>query len=86
MQMSGSEMIPSVKSTRLWYCLPSCMHVRPGKYTNVIINHTGPEESRDAKHAVLKLAQLSWNGYVIRMPDERLLKKVFMEKTGRKAL
>ena len=34
-QMSGSEMesslTPSLKSTRLWYCQPSCMHVRPGR-------------------------------------------------------
>ena len=56
--------------------------------------HRGPEESRDAKHAysmhiVLKLAQLRWAGRAIRMPDERLLKKVSMETyrrlTGGKA-
>ena len=39
-QMSGSEMesslTPSWKSTRLWYCQPSCMHVRPGQYTSVM--------------------------------------------------
>ena len=28
-------------------------------------------------HTVLKLAQLRWNGHVIKMPDERLPKKVF---------
>ena len=28
-------------------------------------------------HTVLKLAKLRWNGHVIRMPDERLPKKVF---------
>ena len=40
--------------------------------------HGGPEESRGAKHAYyLKLAQLRWAGHVIRMPDERLPKKVF---------
>ena len=40
--------------------------------------HRGPEESRDAKHAYcLKLAQLRRTGHVIRMPDERLPKKVF---------
>ena len=34
--------------------------------------HGGPEESRDAK-----LAHLRWADHVIRMPDERLPKKVF---------
>ena len=28
-------------------------------------------------HTVIKLAQLRWTGYDIRMPDERLPKKVF---------
>ena len=35
----------------------------------------GPEESRDS---VLKLAQLRWIRHVIRMPDERLPKTVFL--------
>ena len=40
--------------------------------------HRGPEEGRDrSMHTVLKLAQLRWTGYVIRMPDERRLRKFF---------
>ena len=42
--------------------------------------HGGPEESRDAKHTVLNLAQLRWTGHIIRMPGDRLPKKVFFEE------
>ena len=39
-EKSGSEMesslTPRLKSTRLLYCLPSCIYVRPGQFTNVI--------------------------------------------------
>ena len=39
--------------------------------------HRGPEEGRDrSMHTVLKLAQLRWTGYVIRMPDERFLWRI----------
>ena len=38
-------------------------------------------------HIVLKLAQLRWTDHVIRMPDERLPKKIFygeLQEGGRK--
>ena len=38
--------------------------------------HRGPEE---LMHTDSKLAQLRWTGHFIRMPDERLPKKVFTE-------
>ena len=36
-------------------------------------------------HTVLKLSQLRWTGHVIRMPDERLPKKVFLENYRRES-
>ena len=38
-----------------------------------IMNKAGMQ----SMHTVLKQAQLRWTGHVIRMPDERLPKKVF---------
>ena len=41
------------------------------------IPDTGPEKGSDAEYpTLLKLAQLSWIGHAIRMPDERLPKKI----------
>ena len=56
----------------------SCLRAVKNQVARQDPRHRGPKESRDAKHAYcLKLAQLGCTGHVIRMPDERLPKKVF---------
>ena len=37
-----SDLILSLKSTRPLYCQPSCMHVRPGQYTNAMPRNLTP--------------------------------------------
>ena len=67
----------------VWYCQPSCMHVRPGQYTSVMQRDKIPDTEVPKKagmqnmHTVLKLAQLMWTGHVVRMLDEQFPKKVF---------
>ena len=71
-QMSGSEMesslTPSLKSARLLYCLPSCIYVIPGQFTNVI--------QRDLLPLPLKLfekaVKIKWRD---KIPDTVVLKK-----------
>ena len=41
------------------------------------IPDTEVQAGMQSMHTVLKLAQLRWTGHVIRMPDERLPRKVF---------
>ena len=41
-ERNGIKLDTQAESTRLWYCQPSCMHVRPGQYTSVMqrdLNH-----------------------------------------------
>ena len=34
--MKPDSKLEVYKSTRLWYCQPSCMHAGPGQYTNAV--------------------------------------------------
>ena len=96
-QMSGSVMesslTPSLKSTRLWYCQPSCMHSIPVSCKETYHFHlsclskllkikwqdklSDTEVLKKAGMRSMQLAQLRWIGHVLRLPDNRLQKKVF---------
>ena len=48
-----SGLTQSLKSTKLWYCQPSYMHVRPGQYTNAMPKDL-TSSTYAAKHQVAK--------------------------------
>ena len=66
-----SSLIPSSKSTRLWYCQPSCMHVRLGQYTSVMQRGNHFHLS-----CLRKLLKIKWQD---KIPETEVLKKAGLQ-------
>ena len=79
-----------VLPTLLYACETWTVYQRHAKCFNHLLKIKRQDKIQDTEvmkkawmqsmHTILKLAQLRWTGHVIRIPDERLPKKVFYEE------